>query len=88
MPAIAEVDAKLTELSTLTGLTVDEVLDFISCEPAQQKLIAQSYADMDWVQSPDTFAKVLEILQTVGLLAGVIGGVAGAAGAVAALRSL
>lgn len=88
MPSVTSVEDKLAELSTITGLSAAEWEDFMSCTPSQQELIAQGYADMDWVQTPDLFAKVITVLQTIGLIAGVVGGVAGAASAVAALRKL
>lgn len=73
------------ELATLTKMSPGEWADFVACTPEQQALIAQGYRDADWTQSPDTFAKVLAILEIVGTIAGVVGGVAGAAGAVKAL---
>ena len=76
------------ELVSLTGMTTQEIDDFLTCSPEQQVVIAQSYRDLDWVQNPDTFGKVLAVLEIIGTIAGVVAGVAGAVTAVSALRAL
>jgi hypothetical protein len=81
-------DEGVQALACKTGLTADEWLDFFACSPAQQAALVQTYADMSWTKSHDTFADVLNILNVLGTIAGVVSGVATAAAAVAALRSL
>jgi hypothetical protein len=78
----------LTELVTLTDMRSGEWLDFLSLPPDAQAIAAQAYRDADWTKNPDTFGKVLAVLNVIGTIAGVIGSVAGAATAVNALRSL
>lgn len=81
-------DDYLVELAQLTTLGVQEWADFLSLSPENQALAAEAYRACDWVQSPDTFKTVLEILTVVGTIAGVVGGVAGACGAIVALKNL
>lgn len=81
-------DQYLAQLSTLTGMSVQDWTDFLSCTPDEQMLIVQGYKDQNWVKARSTFADVLTILGILGTIAGIISGVAGAASAVAALKSL
>ena len=72
----------------LTSLSPDEIQDFLECSPEQQVAIAESYRNADWVKSPDTFGRVLAVLEIIGTIAGVVAGVAGAATAINALKLL
>lgn len=88
MPTAVTVDDYLVLLAGLTTLSVREWSDFLSLAPEDQALAAEAYRACSWVQTPDTFAEVLRILQIVGTIAGVVGGLAGAGGAVVALKNL
>ena len=81
-------DEYFAQLTLLTKMNPKEWNDFLTCTPEEQAVIAKGYADMNWVQSPDVFAKVLEILAVIGSIAGVVSGVAGAAGAISALKAI
>jgi hypothetical protein len=81
-------DVYFAQLTVLTKMSPKEWSDFLSCTPPEQAIIAKGYKDQDWVQSTDTFAKVMEILAVIGSIAGVVSGVAGAAGAIAALKAI
>lgn len=82
------LDEAYSTLAAKTGMTASDWKDFLSCDEGQQMLLAQTYADMDWVKSASTFQEVLGILQVIGTIAGVVSGVAGAATAIAALSAL
>lgn len=81
-------EALVSELVTLTNVTPARWFDFMACPPDVQELEVKTLGDLDWTQRPDTFARVLAILEIVGTIAGVVGGIAGAAGAVIALKSI
>ncbi len=83
-----KVSALLAKAATLTGLSTQELQDFLSMTPEMQKQAVQTYADADWVKNRDTLADVISVLQIIGTIASVVSGVAGAATAVQALRSL
>lgn len=78
----------LAELASLTGMTPAEWQDFLSLPPEAQAITAQTYRDLSWATSPDTFGKVLAVLGLLGTIAADVSGVAGAVSAVSALRAL
>lgn len=82
------VDQYLVELNNLTGMSPKDWQDFLSCTKEEQAVIAQGYRDMDWRANPDTFGKVMAILNVITTFAGAVSGVAGAATAVEALAKL
>lgn len=79
------------EMSEITGLSMQLIQDTLS-QPAaiRDELIAgwKALDSVGWTAAPDKLARVVELLNIVGTIAGVISGVAGAALAVAALRAL
>jgi hypothetical protein len=84
-------DALLAEGSTITGLSVQQLQDWLQESPADQIEILDGWKALDtigWTVQPDKIARLLTIFETIGTIAGVVGGVAGAAGAVAALGKL
>jgi hypothetical protein len=78
----------VAKVATLTGMSVQEVQDFLSMTPAMQNQAVATYAGADWVKNRDTLADVISVLEVIGTLASVVTGLAGAATAVNALRSL
>ena len=91
MPAMTPdeiVDKYLPELAALTSMQPVEWTDFFALTPEQQIVAAENYRDADWKRSPDTFGKVMTVLEIIGAVAGVVAGVAGAATAVNALKLL
>ena len=90
-PATQTADALFAEGSTITGLSVSQLQDWLAEEPADQIEILNGWKALDaigWTVQPDKIARLLTIFETIGTIAGVVGGVAGAAGAVAALGKL
>jgi hypothetical protein len=83
-----QVATLIAKVATLTGMSTQELQDFLSMTPAMQLQAVQTYAGADWVKNRDTLADVISVLEVVGTLAGVVSGVAGAVTAVDALRSL
>jgi hypothetical protein len=88
MGAGVTTDEALVVLSLKTGLTEADWGDFLAATPAEQAVIAKSYADSDWTRAPDRLAEVLAILGVLVQIAGAVSGISGAIGAVAALKAL
>jgi hypothetical protein len=85
MPAALTADELIAKAAVLTGLTPTELKDFISCTPAQQLVIVQGYADMDWTKQPDVLGAVITIFTALAGIVGVVGNVATAANALKTL---
>jgi hypothetical protein len=92
LPTIADFDARLEELVKLTGIGQPELRDFLKCTKEQQEQIVQNYKDMDWTKSPNTFAKVLEVIDDIASVAAAVPILApyaaGAAAALAVIRMI
>lgn len=81
-------DERIVAIATKTGMSQDELRDFLSCTPDQQELLVKTADNMRWTQSKSTLAEVIVILEPLVTIAGVVSGVAGAAGAVITLKAL
>lgn len=81
-------DEALTVIVKTTGMSREELSDFLACSPADQALLARSYADQDWAKQGSAWTTVIAAFEVLATVAGVVSGVAGAASAVVALRSI
>jgi len=82
---MTDFDDALVAVATKTGMTPGEWRDFFSCTPAQQRLVALTYRDADWVRDPDRFAEVVSLLATLTTVAGAVSGVGSAIEVIRAL---
>ena len=83
--------ALLAEASTITGLSVQQLQDWLDETPEDQIDILNGWKALDtigWTVRPANVARLIAIFTVMGTIAGVVSGVAGAVGAVSALSKL
>ncbi len=91
MPPAVDVDALFAEGSSITGLSVPQLQDWMSEEPADQIDILNGWRTLDkmtWTTTPTAVDRLIVIFEALASVAGVVSGIAGATSAVAALRTL
>jgi len=83
-----QVAAAKAELCTLTGMSPDELSDFVNSSPVTQRVILAGYRNANWTQMPTILSRVVAILTALAPLLPLVEGIGGVLSAAEEVKAL